>query len=323
MSKMARIAGLAVLIAAFWTKPLLAAGINVVVTIKPVHALVSGVMSGIATPYLIVRGASSPHNHALKPSDARALQNAKAVFWVGEDLEQFLERPVKTLAKDARVYRMIDAPGIEQLAVREGGLFGGHDHHDSSKEHGSHEGKEHDSHKDHDHGPVDMHLWLNPENAKAMVRYITQSLNEADPDNAAAYAANAKKLISRLDDLDRDIAEQLSPLKSAGFFVFHDSYLYFEKRYGLSATGSITVKPDVQPGARRIKEIRKKITSSGARCVFSEPQFNPRIVSTITDGLDTRQGVLDPIGATLDDGPELYFTLIRNIASAFKRCLGA
>lgn len=306
MIKTGRIAGLAALLACLWVKSALADQIDVVVSIKPIHSLVSGVMSGVGKPYLIVKGSNSPHSYALKPSDARALEKAKVVFWVGEDLERFLERSIQSLAKKATAVELIDTPGLSKLEIREGGLFGGHDKHES-----------------HGHASTDMHLWLDPHNANAMVNHIASVLSQADPKNATSYSANAQELTRKLDLLHKELAGITKPFKDTRFIVFHDSYYYFEKRYGLATTGSIAVSPDVPPGARRIQDIRKKIAESGAACVFAEPQFNPRVVATLADGLDAEQGTLDPLGAGLSEGPELYFTLLRNLASAFRQCLGS
>jgi len=301
----------ALFLCGFWLRPIVAAP-EVVVSIKPVHSLVAGVMEGVGSPTLIVKGAASPHGYSMKPSDAKALEKADLVFCVGEDLERFLKRSIQSLAKDAKVAWMIDAPGISRLGLREGGTFAGHD--EGSPAHSSHAG--------HDHGAIDMHLWLDPDNAKAMVRYIARTLSRADAENTRKYLANAEALIAKLDTLGRDLTATVGPLKGAHFIVFHDSYQYFEKRYGLTASGSITVNPDIPPGAKRVKELRAKILSLKALCVFSEPQFSPRLVDIVTEGLDAKSAVLDPIGSAIDEGPDLYFMLLRNIAKAMKSCLG-
>ena len=89
----------------------------------------------------------------------------------------------------------------------------------------------------------------------------------------------------------------------------------------MKAVGSITVSPEVVPGAKRIKELKNKINELNAICVFSEPQFQPKIVFTVVEGTQANTGVLDPLGASINDGPELYFTLIRDMANSLKECL--
>lgn len=284
-----------------------------VVTIKPLHALVSGVMGEAKPPRLIVTGSASPHAYNFKPSDARALENADVVFWMGEDLERFMKRPLATLARKAKVVKMVDTPGMKQLKFRQQGPFAGHDH--AEKDHA------HQAHDEHSHGAIDMHLWLDPRNAKAMVAYIVKTLSGADPENAAKYRANAEALSDRLDALDREIDTLLAPVKGRPFIVFHDSYQYFETRYGVVASGSITVSPDVPPGARRVREISQRIRKAQAICVFAEPQFNPKRIKTLVEGTHARTSILDPIGAGLEPGPELYFTLLRALARSIHDCL--
>ena len=176
-------------------------------------------------------------------------------------------------------------------------------------------------HHDHGDGAFNTHIWLDPVNAKAMVHEIEEALVEADPTNAEKYEANAEAVMVRLDALTAEITDKIEPVKDKGFIVFHDAYQNFEHRFGLTALGSITISPEVSPGARRVKEMRAKVQGLGATCVFSEPQFEPKVVATVTEGTSAKIGVLDPLGASLQDGPELYFELIRNLAASFRTCL--
>ncbi|TXI05743.1 MAG: zinc ABC transporter substrate-binding protein ZnuA [Rhizobium sp.] len=289
---------------------------KVVVSIKPIHSLVAAVMQGVGTPDLIVDGAASPHTYAFKPSNARALQQAQVVFWVGPGMEAFLQKPLTALGGNATVVELDDAPGITKLKFREGGAFEPHDDGDEHEETDAH-GHDHD----HDHGEFDTHLWLDPHNAKAMVAEITTSLVAADPANALTYETNQKALNDKLDALDAEIASTVAPVKDKPFIVFHDAYQYFEHRYGVRVSGSITVSPETIPGAQRVSEIHSKVADLGATCVFAEPQFEPKLVNVVLEGTSAKSGVLDPEAATLPQGPDLYFDLMRGIASSLKACL--
>ena len=285
-------------------------GVRVVASIKPVHSLVSAVMAGVGEPHLIVRGHSSPHTFTMRPSDAAALEDADVVFMIGDTMETALAGPVESLAGDARVVRLANAPGLVRRPLREGGAFEEH---------------EHDSHgyqgEDDEDGPFDMHVWLDPLNGWSMALAIAGALTEADPANAATYEANLDALLHRLDHLTEDIAEEVAPARGVPFLVFHDGYRYFEDRFGLSAVGSLVISPERPPGARRISELRDKVQELGVVCVFDEPQFDERLVRTVIEGSDVRVGTVDPLGAAIEDGPELYFTLLGNMAAAFKDCL--
>ncbi len=305
---------------------------NVVVSIKPIHSLVAAIMQGVAEPKLIVDGGASPHTYSLKPSNARAIESADVVFWVGDGLEKFLEKPLQSLAGKATVVELDDAQGIEKLPFREGGPFEAHDHgdhegHDHAEEAGqdhNHEGEhkhEHADGHDHDHGEFDMHLWLDPANAKAMAVEIEKTLMTADPANAQAYQDNTKKLVDNLDVLDKEITATVAPIKDKPFIVFHDAYQYFEHRYGVKTAGSITVSPENIPGADRIKQIHAKVKELNATCVFAEPQFEPKLVNVVIEGTDAKSATLDPEAGTLEAGPDLYFKLMRGIAISLKDCL--
>ena len=292
---------------------------RVVASIKPIHSLVAAVMEGVGTPDLIVKGAASPHTYSMKPSDASALQSADVVFWAGDDLEAFLVKPVATLATTAKVVELVDAPGLARLPFREGGPFEAHEDGTETKAEAEPEAGGHEAH--HHHGATDMHFWLDPENAKAMTAAIETTLAAADPAHAGAYAANAARLEIRLDGLTETIGAQLEPVRGKPFIVFHDAYQYFEKRFGVVAAGSITVSPEQIPGVQRVAAIQAKVKSLGATCVFAEPQFEPKLVSVVTENTDARAGILDPEGAALTDGPQLYFQLIENLATSLEACL--
>jgi zinc transport system substrate-binding protein len=309
--------------------PALAEGPRVVATTKPVHSLVAAVMGELGTPALIVKGAASPHTYSLRPSDAAELEAADVVFWTGHGMELFLEDSIETLAPDARIVALSEAPGIVLLPTREGGAFEphedegeGHDH--ETDEHGHEdEGEEHegDEHDHGAHGEHDMHFWLDPANAALMISAIAETLAAADAENAQTYAANAARERAALEALTTSLDAKLAPVRDKPFIVFHDAYQYFERRFGLSVAGSITVTPDAQPSARRVDELRSKLVSAGAVCVFAEPQFEPAIVQTIIGGTSARAGTLDPEGASLSEGPGLYGALVEGIAEALIDCL--
>ena len=298
-------------------------GLSVVTSIKPIHSLVSAVMDGISTPSLIIEGAGSPHTYALKPSQAKALQDADLVFWVGPAIESFLEKPIKEVASSARIVTLSDAHGLIKIEFREGGNFDSHDDHAKHDDHDDH--AKHDDHDDHakhdDRGQFDMHVWLDPENAKMIINAIEEALIEADPRNARTYQGNAANVRRDLDKLITEVDAEMSPVKGTPYVVFHDAYQYFEDRFGMKPVGSITVSPERLPGAKRVKELREKIKSLNASCVFSEPQFEPKLIATVIEGTSAGTGVLDPLGVSIKAGPEMYFTLIRNMSKSLKNCL--
>ena len=301
----------------------LAAPPQVAASIKPVHSLVAGVMQGVGEPLLLVSGGASPHDYSLKPSEARAINQAQVVFWVGPDLESFLIRPLDNVKDKIRVVALLDAPGMTVLPLREGGAWEPHGHEHGHDEHGHEKPEDGD---DHDHGhdhraDHDPHVWLDPVNAMAMVRQIVAVLGEVDAAHRADYQRNGAALIERLDQLNRQLATELAPVREQPYLVFHDAYQYFEQRYGLNTIGSVVVSAERRPGAKRVAEIQARIRDLQARCVFSEPQFQPALVETIIASGAVRRGVLDPLGAELPPGPDAYFQLLQGLATSLQTCL--
>ncbi len=297
-----------------------AAEIKVVVTSKPVHALVAGVMAGAGSARLLIEGGASPHTYALKPSDAKALNEADVVFRISEGLEPFTGKVFKTLPRKVRAVTLADAPGLTLLYRRAGGPFEAHGHAKSkASETARAHGHGHD-HDDHDKRS-DAHVWLDPANAKAMTTHIANVLSEASPADAATFRANAARLDKRLDALAGELAAEFQPLAAKPFIVFHDSLQYLESRFGLTAVGSITANPEEQPSAKRLVDLRRKVAALGAVCVLSEPQFPAKLVTSVIEGSRARTAVVDPEGGLLMPGPDLYFELMRKTAASLKSCL--
>lgn len=286
-------------------------GPAVVVSIKPLHSLVAGVMQGVAEPGLLIKGGGSPHGYMLRPSEARSLAEADLVVWVGPGLENFLVKPLDTLGEHARRLTLAEALAPDLLPVRKGGSW---------EEHAEHPPDGADA-PEHDHGEADQHLWLDPRLAKRVVAETVAVLVEVDPEHRQQYCDNADRLQERLDNLDLRLRAEIEPVRQIPYLVFHDAYQYFEKAYGLRAVGSITVDPERKPGARRIMEMRDKIKAAQAHCIFSEPQFEPRLVATVIEGSGVATGVLDPLGAELPAGTESYFLLLEGLAKSLVACL--
>ena len=342
--------------------PVQAENSRIVASILPVHSLVSALAGDTHQVELLVPASASPHGYAMRPSEARRLQQADIVIWVGPELEGFLERSLHGASDRATVISLMHDLDLPLLEGRSGGVWEGH--HD----HGDHDGHEHDDHghgdqghdhhaqdahahgddhhgHDHDthdhgahrsddhgrgthdddhghaHGDFDSHLWLSPAVARAIVEQLADRLAEHTPDQAATIRENQEQLLQRIADLDADIAEQLAPVRDQRFMVFHDAYQYFERRYGLNAAGSISVDPSRMPGARRLSELRSRLAEGDVACLFTEPQFRPALAETVAEGTGTRLGVLDPIGANLEPGPDAWFQLMRGMADGFTDCM--
>lgn len=283
---------------------------RVVADIPPVHSLVARVMAGAGTPALVVGPGASPHGYAMKPSQAAALDEAEIVFWIGDALTPWLGRAIAHLGAGADAVALMDAPGVALLAVRESARFEAHDH----------EGE--GGHADDHDGGIDPHIWLDPENAKAILEGVAGALAAHDPAGAARYAANAAAGKAEIDAMSAEIEAILAPVRGRAFVTLHDAYHYFEARFGIEAAGALSISDAAAPGPARVETVRETIAALGVACVFSEPQLSTRLVETVIDGTEARVAVLDPLGAELAPGPALYPALMRGLARGLADCLG-
>lgn len=281
---------------------------EVITDIAPVHGLVARVMGELGTPQLLVEPGASPHGYALRPSQAAGLQRADLVVMMGHELTPWLEGPVAQLAAGAVVMELLDTQGTTVLSAREVAAFEPDDHH------------EHDH--DHAHEGADPHAWLDPQNAVAWLDSIADALADLDPANAETYRENAAGGSAEIAAAQADAADRLAPLTERPYVVFHDAFQYFEARFGLAGVGAISLSDATPPSAARVAEIRALVEAEGVVCAFSEPQFNPAILDTVTQGTGARLGTVDPVGATLSTGPGFYPALIAAITSDVAACLG-
>lgn len=281
-----------------------AAAPEVVVSIAPIHSLVAGVMKDVGEPALLMRANASPHTYQLRPSDARLLEKAQVIFWIGPTLETFLEGPLSKLATHAEKVALIDNPDLPLLESRKGGNWEDDNHH-------------------HEHTTAaDPHIWLSPANAKIMVSQISNVLISHDRPNAHAYRRNSNALLARLDALGDEGRTLLAPVSGVPYLVFHDAFQYFEKFFGLNAVGAVTAQPSQAPSAYRIKTLRETIQLHGARCVFHEPQLSDAVLNVILEDTDARRGRLDPLGIEVEPGPQAYFELMTHNIQVISQCLG-
>lgn len=324
---------------------------RVAVDIAPVHSIVAAVMGALGTPDLIIPTGASPHDHQLRPSEARVLSQADVLIWVGPGLTPWLAGPAETLAGGAENMALVDVPKTVLLDMRTGATFGAHDHslvdepgdhgdHEDDAEHDDHDAEhedhdaEHDDHDGHgdqenheaqddsavhsDHGGVDPHVWLDPQNAMVWADAIAGVFARYDPENKEIYAENSMIFANSMAELDSEINAVLDPVRGRPFVVFHDAYHYFENRFDIEAIGAVTANDASAPSPARLSELKSSVAATGAVCALSEPQFNPGLLTALGE---VQLGEIDPIGAALTPGPALYPEMLRNMAGALAACL--
>ena len=282
---------------------------RVVTDIAVVQSLVAEVMGGVTLPPVLLDPGANPHDFQMRPDQARALQQADLLIWVGEEMTPWLDRALP--GSGAARLTLLDAPGTHLRAFDEAAHEDGDGHDQEDDQHG------------HDHEGIDPHAWLDPANGIVWAQAIAEALAASDPANAERYRTNAQAAIARITALDVEIADLLRPHAGTPFVVYHDAYGYFVEAYGLTLAGTLAQGDAAAPGAAQVIALQQAATDQGARCAFPERQAGAAAMQALAqDGGLRLGGALDPEGGAFDAGPDLYRDTLRGLAETIAVCLG-
>lgn len=275
--------------------------LKVVVSINPFYTLAAALMKTVGTPTLLLNSGASPHHYHLRPSDQQKLNDADLIFWGGPDLEAFLVKPLAN--RSTAAVALVQTPGLILRPVRQSIQW------DATEEHSGHQHA----------GNVDMHFWLDPQNAIMIIETMLKHLIQIDPLHISIYEKNAQDFIEKLHRVDRALAKNLKSIGTVPYLVFHDAYQYFDRHYALNGVGAINLHPELPPSVHRLSTIRQLIEAKKVKCIFSEPQFSTRLVDHLSTELNIKTAVLDPIGT--DSSANGYFHLLEQLSTHLKTCL--
>lgn len=306
----------AALSAALWGTAAQRADAAVVTSLKPLGFIASAIADGVTETQVLLPDGASEHDYSLRPSDAKRLQNADLVVWIGPEMEAFMNKSTQSIP-EAKKVTIAQLDGVKPLLMK--GADDDDDDHVAEGEHDHAHAEKGDAH--HHHGDYNMHLWLSPEIARLSAVAIHDKLVELMPQSRARLDANLKDFEANLATTDKQVANELAPVKGKGYFVFHDAYGYYEKHYGLTPLGHFTVNPEIQPGAQRLHQIRTQLVEQKATCVFAEPQFRPAVVESVARGTTVRMGTLDPLGTNIQLSKESYPAFLTQLATQYASCL--
>ena len=270
---------------------------DVLVTLKPLHSLVSALMLDIGEPGLLLDNLQSPHDYSMKPSDRRRINQADIIIYASADIESFIPAIQNSLPQQ-KFIKLTNIPGLKLLETR---AFDSH-----AQQHNHH---------------IDGHIWLSIDNAIIISQYLSNEFIKQDPLNSERYRTNSNKQISKLRQLKKDIQQQVLPLRNQAFLMFHDAFQYFENEFQLSSGMFVTTSPDHKPGIRHILKLKQKIQQQNIRCIFYEPPHIPKIIQTLTEGSKIQLIPLEPLGIKYEMGNEQYFKLLSDISYNLYNCL--
>jgi zinc transport system substrate-binding protein len=283
--------------------PVMSKPLKVVTDIAPIYSLVSQVMGGSENITLLLDSGSSPHDFALKPSQAKALQDSDLVIFIGLALTPWMEKPLTTLANSSKKIALLDAPETVQYEMRESNVFD-------------------DDHHDHAHDHSDPHAWMDTRNAQAWLIHIAKQLAAFDVENSENYMKNSAKAVLELQELETRIARQLSPFHDQNVMFFHDAYQYFEHRFDLNAVGAVTLADDAKVTPKQLRSIEGLFKEHDIKCVLVEHATKQDWINLLA-GHKVSQAPLDPLGALIPLNADFYVNLIQKTADQITNCLKA
>lgn len=283
---------------------------NVLTSVKPLQLIAAAVLDGIAEPEVLLPPTASPHNYALRPSDRRQIAATDRLYWVGPELERFLQH---LLENQPSARRLDQIPSLTLRSFDAAQQSGdGHDHSHGPDDHGDHE---------HAPGSLDPHIWLSAANARLIAQWMAADLAQLFPEHGEQLQANAAAFGQRLEQLQARLQQRLQPLAGKPYFVFHDAYGYLEDSVGLQPLGVFTLSMELQPGARHLHQLRQQLAAAGPSCVFREPQFPAERLATLSAGMPVREAELDPLGITIPAGTGSYEQLLESLGTELAECL--
>lgn len=298
---------LILLVAIFLSKPVFAAP-KVVVSILPLHDLVSQLGAGVFEPKLLLNPNVSPHDAALKPSQIRDLAASDVVFWIDPDLESNLAKVISNLKPDdTQIVRLMAVEGLSLLPFRDS-LVDYHNEH---------------SHGSHNHDDAnDPHIWLSYDNMRIAVLHMAEVLIQLDPENKAIYQTNREALLAKMRNLNETLEKRLKPVQPKGFILLHDSQNYFDAQYQLNMVSVLVQHALHELGAKGIQQAQDLASTHSVQCLFAQPQFaSESALKNLADTLNVKYKLIDPIGATLDDYEDAWFKTMTSLAETMYDCL--
>lgn len=294
------------------------ANAEILASVRPLGFIASSIADGVTQTQILVPPGASPHDYNLKLSDIQKVKSADLVLWIGEDVDSFLTKSVSQLeGKNVLTISELNelAPLLSKAA---------HHHHDESEHHHHHEhgidahGHHHEEQNDLE---INWHVWYSPEISRIVAQKVADKLIVQFPNKQERIVRNLAEFNRTLSLQSDKIKAQLAPFNDKGFFVFHDAYGYFNDAYGLNQTGYFTINPLVAPGAKTLAHIKEEITEHRVRCLFTEPQFTPKVVESLSKNADVNVGRLDPMGEAVELGPNSYANFLQFTADSYAECL--
>lgn len=292
--------------------------LTVMASFYPLQYVTEQVGGDLVTVESLTPPGAEPHDLELSPAAVASLESAGAVVYLSgfqPAVDDAIEQASPEHVLDVSAQADLESGHSEAEHAAEGETEGAHagDAEGHAEESG-HAGEEKE------HGGKDPHFWLDPLRLATAANAVADELGEADPDNAAAYKANAEALAGKLTALDSDLTEGLGTCENRTIVVSHEAYGYLANKYELEQVGIAGLEPDTEPSPARLAEIGEVVRNEGVTTIFTESLVNPKVAETLAEDLKIGTAVLDPLEGQAD-GDADYEQVMRQNLQALRGAL--
>jgi len=243
----------------------------------------------------IITGLESEHTYTPRPGDILAVQQARLLIQIGLGLDVWVNALTQNAGR-ADLLRVTTSEGISLID-------------DSSK-------PAHDPHPGASAAQVqrgNVHIWLDPENAKEMVRHITNALVQVDPDHAENYLGRQAEYVRALSRMADEIKQDVAPLRDRKIVTHHPAWPYFARRFGFDIRGHLTGPSGGEPSPKQLGLLISKMKKEKIRVIVSEPQLDTRLPEMLAEETGARIVTLSALTGAIA-GVDTYLDLIRHNA---------
>ncbi len=238
----------------------------------------------------LIPAGTDAHVYQPKPSDRKAIEEAKLILYNGYDFEPSLIKLIQATKNQS------PKVAVNEVAVPNPQQF---------EEDGKTE--------------TDPHVWQNAQNGVRIVETIRDNLEKVSPSNAVQYTDNAKKMTSELTQIDSWIKSQIStiPPNQRKLVTTHDALGYYSKAYGIPVEGALQgISTEERPTAAREKELVGVIKNANVPTIFAETSVNPKLIEAVAkEGkvkVSKRELFADGLGEKGSEGDTYTKMLIAN-----------
>ncbi len=267
--------------------------LKVVVSIKPVHSIVSGLMKGSDKPDLLIKGNQMPQNFQPNSQQIKQLEAASLVLWIGPELEKNLSSSLKQLPSTVKVIELLSSANLKILPSRG------------------------------DPKLRDPFFWMDDRNVMILLDELTRLMVSIDPDRAHIYTKNRRDMLVSLRKIDKEYEYGYRGLKAGLGVMYYDTLQYFEQAYALKTLDRVTTVADQNIDVEKLLNVRQRILNNEAACLFIDKSMPSDNLTLLTKDQSVNVGELDVLAKEFTSGEDLYLQMMQYNTDTIKQCLNA